>query len=388
VNLLLNVESLSSPHSGIGRYTEELLKGLQARADVEKLLCFSNHRFIDPDVVFNLVSGEEKGVRTNSVMLGLKNKLRSVPYLYDLLSTMRGVAFRYRACAYKDAVYHEPNYILKPFDGPSVATIHDLSFMHCPEFHPLERVNFLEKNLVLTLNRADHLITDSVFIRNELIDMMGVSPEKITAISLGVDLRFHPRKDDQLIPVLSNFNLLPRQYILSVATIEPRKNLDRVIDAYLQLDSSLRKKFPLILVGGSGWQNEKLMARINSLELKGELKYIGAVSSKDLPFLFAGAKGFVFVPVYEGFGLPALEALASGVPLVASNVSSLPEVIGDAGILVDYENIDEIKYAIEKILIDSVWCDSESLRGIERAKNFTWGRCVDETVSVYRKVQL
>jgi len=382
MDIVLNIESTTGFTGGIGQYTQNLLAGLQQRDDIGNIACFANHRWIDMN------NQQEDFVATQSSrksLNSLKEILRSVPFALTVNAAIKNYQFQRHARTLTDSVYHEPNFILKPFAGPCVATFHDLSFIHHSQYHPVERIRYLEKNLAATLRRADHFITDSEFVRQELIDLLGVDEAKVTAIPLGVSNRFKPRSSQDMQPILSRYNLKPGHYLLSVATLEPRKNIDHLLDAYLTLEKKLRTLYPLVIVGADGWRCSKLKERIRDLQQKGEVIRPGFISSEDLPAFFSGAAGFVYVPYYEGFGLPPLEAMASGTPILTSNVSSIPEVVGDVGLLVDPDDIDGIADSINKLLLDKKWIKRARTKGAQRAALYDWARCVDRTVGVYEK---
>jgi alpha-1,3-rhamnosyl/mannosyltransferase len=172
--------------------------------------------------------------------------------------------------------------------------------------------------------------------------------------------------------------------LLALATLEPRKNLTRLLDAYEQLDATLRKRYPLVLAGAMGWHADRIVQRIDALVARGEAIKLGYVSEELLPRLLAGARAMAFPSIYEGFGLPPLEAMAAGVPVVASSASSIPEVTGEAALLVAPEDTDGLREALDRALTDTAWRDEAIARGLQRARRFSWQRCVDATVNVYR----
>ncbi|MCK5728828.1 MAG: glycosyltransferase family 4 protein, partial [Methylococcales bacterium] len=185
--------------------------------------------------------------------------------------------------------------------------------------------------------------------------------------------------------VLSKHQLIAGQYLLSVSTLEPRKNIMAMLDAYMLLDKALRQNYPLIIVGGDGWRNQPIKDKIARLVKQGEVTHLGYVSNEDLPYIFAGARGFVFVPFYEGFGLPPLEAMASGIPVLTTPVSSIPEVVGDVAILVDPKNTNAISEGMVQLLTDNQWRLSAIEKGLLQAKKFTWTRCVEQTIALYKR---
>ncbi|MDQ7090024.1 MAG: glycosyltransferase family 1 protein [Methylococcales bacterium] len=408
MHIILNVESLLKPSGGIGRYTQYLLEGLLKSDDVDKVSCFGGLRWIDSSefVKTKSVANEQTAETRDATEIDslpqaprsplrqflasipfLKTAvLRSLPFVYQLYARYNAAMFHRKAKTIKGAIYHEPNYILKPFDGPSVTTVHDLSFIHCPEYHPKERVQHLKKHLKMTLEKAAHVVTDSEFVRKELIAQMGVEPDRVSTILLGVDESYHPRSKAELAPILSKHKLIAGQYLLSVSTIEPRKNILSILVAYMQLDPALRKDYPLVLVGGDGWRNQEIKNKITELVKQGDVIHLGYTSNEDLPYLFAGARAFVFVPFYEGFGLPPLEAMASGIPVLTTHVSSIPEVVGETGLLVAPNDVEAIQQGMVKLLTDDKWRALTIKAGLERAKQFTWTRCVEQTIAIYKKI--
>lgn len=384
MDIVLNIESTTGFTGGIGQYTRNLLTGLRQRDDIGKIHCFARLQWIDTERRQDTESAEKptQGKATARV----KEILRSVPFALTVNAAIKNHRFQQLARKLAGSVYHEPNFILMPFDGPSVTTFHDLSFIHHPQYHPRERIHYMEKNLATTLQRADHIITDSVYVSHELIDLLGVDAEKVTAIPLGVSSRFKPRHPTDMLSVLTRYNLQPGMYLLSVATLEPRKNIDHLLDAYLTLEKKLRTRFPLVIVGAEGWRSSKLKERIRDLQQKGEVIRPGFIPAEDLPVFFSGTAGFVYVPYYEGFGLPPLEAMASGTPILTSNVSSIPEVVGDAGLLADPDDIDAMAQGMKRMLLDEDWIARARANGLQRAALFDWSRTVDLTVDVYKKV--
>lgn len=371
---ILNVDAITPPLTGIGHYALRLARGLSHHPGVEEIKFFSGYRWInDP---------EQALVANRHIARGR----RWVPFKILALHAYnlgRSNLFRWQTRSLETHVLHSPNYILMPFAGPSVTTVHDLSYIHHSQHHPRERIAFMERHMPRTLSQAAAVITDSEFVRQEVIDILGVSAEKVTTVPLGIDASFHPREEAALLPVLQEYSLSYGTYLLVVATLEPRKNLLRLVEAYSRLAASLRNRYPLVLVGAKGWLSEALERRLTPLERKGQIHRLGYVSQQDLPVIYAGARAFALPSLYEGFGLPVLEAMASGVPVLTSNRSSLPEVVEDTGILVEPESVENISQGLERLLVDEIFRVKAREKGLERARQFSWERCVDETVAVY-----
>jgi glycosyltransferase involved in cell wall biosynthesis len=175
-------------------------------------------------------------------------------------------------------------------------------------------------------------------------------------------------------------------YTLFVGTIEPRKNIETLLDAYSRLPWTLRKRWPLILTGYQGWRSDLIHQKLESARREGWAHYLGFVPSEDLPLLFAGARLFAFPSLYEGFGLPVLEAMSSGIPVVCSNSSSLPEVAGEAALMCAPMDVDELTCLLERGLTDEVWREAAVIKGLQHAQGFSWERCAAETLQVYQRV--
>ena len=286
----------------------------------------------------------------------------------------------------RSAVFHGPNYFLPECADCGVATIHDLSIFRYPETHPIERIKQFEKLFHSTLQRAQHLITDTEAIRQEVIAMFSWPADRITAVHLGVADSFRPLSPEGAGQVLGQYGLSHGAYCLCVSTIEPRKKIDALLGVYARLPVEMRRYYPLILVGSVGWKSEEVHRQIEQACAEGWLKYYGFVPEQDLPVLYAGARLFIYPSSYEGFGLPVLEAMASGVPVVTSNSSSLPEVAGGAALLIDPDDVDMLADNVHRGLTDEVWRATASSHGLAVAGRFTWNRCVEETVKVYGRL--
>jgi glycosyltransferase involved in cell wall biosynthesis len=379
IKLILNVESIVPPVTGIGRYTSEILGGLLARGLGDDLHCFSHFRWVDAKSVISAASLPAASK--------FRPFLRSLPYAYELRCIARNAVFRRSARSLAGAVYHEPNYILKPYDGPTVVNCHDLSHLHFPEHHPAERVRYLDRNLEKSLRKATRIVTLSEFVRLEVLNTFGFDPLTVVTVPVGVDDRFKPQGREETRDIMARHGLEHGRYILSVATIEPRKNLHGLIRAFMRLPANLRAAYPLVLCGATGWHESHLEQSLDALVREGSVRRLGYIPESDLPGLYAGAAAFAFPSFYEGFGLPPLEAMASGTPVLASATGSILEVVGNAGLLVDPHDDAAISQGLERILTDQPLRDACIAAGLERARRFSWTSCVDRTVKLYRELQ-
>lgn len=377
MKLILSVEPVRFPLTGIGRYTYELASRLQHSSEISDLRLFAGRRFLSalpkPSDQSDAVHGLKRFVQKNA--LAVEAYRRLMPYLRK--RALRG---------HEEFIYHSPNYYLPPFAGRSVATFHDLSpftWAHC---QAPQIARYLQKELKLTLERADALITDSHYTRQELADYFSWPLERIHAVPLASSPEFHPRSPDALRETLARHGLEPGGYSLFVGTIEPRKNIEALLDAYAQLPLALRQRWPLILSGYHGWRSEVIHSRIAQAQQQGWARYLGFVASEDLPLLFAGARLFTFPSHYEGFGLPVLEAMSSGVPVVCSNSSSLPEVAGSAALMCAPDDVEGLSALLRQGLEDETWRAAAVQQGLLHAGGFSWERCAQATIEVYKSV--
>ena len=383
ITVILSVDSLRQPLTGIGRYTYELAKGLAEHEEVDDVRLLDRYKWCQrADDLIDL----KESSSIPSASHRLSSSIRSKPLLRDLSRAVVPVLKTLRCLPYRNYIYHSPNYALPAFPGKCVTTIHDLSVIRHPEFHPKERVDHLLSLFPSILRRADLILTDSEFSRCEIMDHFGVEPDRVVAVPLGVDPSFRPMADSIIDEVLPKYGLRRGQYTLSVGTIEPRKNLERLIQAYEGLPMTMRKEFPLVLVGNEGWNSESIHDRMQSAQSEGWLLYLRYVKETDLPSIFAGARLFACVSVYEGFGLPVLEALASGTAVVCSRAASLPEVGGTVARYVDALATDSIRSACQTILEND--CQRRSLErlGLQQASGFSWERTVSDTVTAYKSI--
>jgi glycosyltransferase involved in cell wall biosynthesis len=284
-------------------------------------------------------------------------------------------------------VFHAPNFVLPPLrHGASVLTIHDLSFLLHPECHEESLRSYLEKAVPVSMARADVITTDSHSARNELICLLDADPERVEVVYGGVDDRFRPMEREwELLSATRQRFGINYPFILNVGIIEPRKNLVNLVQAYQRLKTRLRLGHRLVIAGSKGWLYSDVFRKVRDLHLEDDVVFLGYVPEEDLPALFNLADLFVYPSLYEGFGLPVVEAMACGTPVVTSNTSSLPEVVGEAGLMVPPADIDALENAMERGLCDLALRDKLKIDGVQQAAKFSWRRAAESLLRVYEK---
>lgn len=269
----------------------------------------------------------------------------------------------------------------------TVVTIHDLGYEYLKEYHQFPQRLYLNKSTVFAAKKATHLIAVSESTKKDLMSKLGVEEEKITVIHEGVDHEiFKPQTEDQIRQVKKKYHL-SADYLLFVGTIQPRKNLLRMIEAFnLLLRDSKYQKLNLILVGKEGWLSEEIYKAPIKLSLQDKIRFLNRVSTEDLPALYSGAKMFLFPSLYEGFGLPVLESMASGAPVITSSTSSLPEVAGKAAILINPEETNDLMLAIKSLLDSPEKAEELRKKGFAQSRKFSWEKTAAQTLEVFERL--
>lgn len=292
--------------------------------------------------------------------------------------------FRLQARWGRFDLYHEPNFIPLPTDLPTVVTVHDLSVLTHPHWHPLERVRHHEREFHRGLARAAHVITVSEAVRREIIELLGLPPSLVTAIPNGVDEAYAPQAPEALDAFRQKARL-PGNYLLAVGTIEPRKNLGMLMRAYCDLPGPLRLECPLILAGGWGWNCQAERHYYETVGRHRGVRHLGYVPAEDLPRLYAGAKALLFPSHYEGFGLPPLEMLACGGRVIASDTPAVREVVGPHAILLNPNDTPAWRNAMQAVLRNAS-SPAVDFAAVRHARGFRWEKSAQATHAVYRQV--
>jgi glycosyltransferase involved in cell wall biosynthesis len=283
-------------------------------------------------------------------------------------------------------VLHSPDFIPPArMRCPSVITVHDLAFLLYPRFLTRESARYYGQ-VDLAARHADHIIAVSASTKRDTVRLLGVPEKKITVIHEAAHPLFTPLTNETELARVRNHYQLPENFILFVSTVEPRKNLPTLLRAFKLLRDNYKSDAVLAVAGNRGWLFEQVDQVVAELNLGEHVRFLGGVPNEELVYLYNAAKLFVFPSFYEGFGLPPLEAMACGTPVIVSNVSSLPEVIGDAGMLVAPEDVEGLTVAMWRVLGDENLRREMREKGLKRAQTFSWQRAARETLAVYRKV--
>lgn len=283
---------------------------------------------------------------------------------------------------------HSTTYCAPRFRAPRrrlVVTIHDCTVVTHPEFHLPANVEHCLRGIRLAIERADALIVVSESTRHDL-ERMGAPADRIVVTHEAADPAMAPVQDaDRLEAVRRRYDL-PERFVLFVGSMEPRKNLLRLLEAFAALGPALRREYRLVVAGAQGWLNDSVRERVQKLGLEGSAHFPGYVRQDDLAAVYSLATVFAYPSLWEGFGLPVVEAMACGTPVLTSSVSSLPEVAGDAAVLVPPTDVDAIADGLARLLEDAALRADLAGRGQRRAARFSWERCARETLAVYRAV--
>jgi glycosyltransferase involved in cell wall biosynthesis len=368
--IYIDISAAVHGRAGLGRYAESLARALVQEHPERFAFFYNRERGTSP------LAGLES-VPTRTVRARYK-PWRMAVWLGQFL----GLGFE--RLVPEAELYHATEHLLLPLrQVPTVLTVHDLIYHLFPEYHKPLNYWFLNRAMPLFVQRARAVIAVSESTRRDLIRCYGVQPDKVTVVHEAAAPHFRPASPEAIATVRARYGL-PEDFILAVGTIEPRKNLSRLLDALQRL----RQKGDdtrLVVVGSKGWLYEGFFRRLEELQLGDAVLLPGYVPDADLPAVYSAAKVFVLPSLYEGFGLSVLEAMACGTAVVCSRTSSLPEVGGDAARYFDPTDVEEMAEAI-----GTMW-HNEALRmemgrhGLAQAARFSWARAAEETMAVYQR---
>lgn len=375
MKILINTIPLLSPLTGIGKYTLYLSKELRNIDKKNKYIYyygyFSKHLRPKEELLIKKIFHTAKEL--------VKTTPLSTP-LRKLKNYLAGMSLQFFD------IYFEPNFILldKIRAKRRIVSVFDFSFHKYPHWHPKERIEFFNNNFWKNIKYADVIVFPSEFIMREAKEEFGFNYANMKFIYPGVDFEIFKEYPQELSKSVLDKYAIPTQYILFVGSIEPRKNLTNLLFAYQSLPNYIKKEFKLVLVGFSGWKNKDIMSILD--KNKDRIIYTGYVSEEELALIYNRASLFVFPSFYEGFGLPPLEAMACGCPVLVSNRASLPEVCGDAAVYCDPEKPESIAEGIYEILNNDNLRNRLKAMGITRANLFRWDKTAREILNTFDEV--
>ncbi len=379
----IDASALPSRPVGAGNYIIQLIRAIARHKVINDSIPDSNQLDGLEFVIFvqrsrlELLNVEET---PNLHLIVLPNISPSMRLLWEQISLPR------LAKSHQVDLLHSLHYTMPlAYRGRIVVTFHDMTFFLFPHHHTLLK-RYIFRFFIRTSSRhAVALIADSESTRQDAIRLVGVRPDKIFTAQLGVTQEFRPIRDNAILQHARQKYHLPEHFLLYVGMIEPRKNLPTLLQAYATIADQM-PDHRLVVVGPKGWMVENILQQTGRLNISDKVHFTGYVERADLPGIYNMADVFIYPSVYEGFGLPVLEAMACGTPVITSNVSSMPEIVGDAGVLLTPNDSQALAQALLELINDPVYRQRLSTKGLERAAAFTWDRTAEKTVAVYRHV--
>lgn len=373
LRVTLNANVMLAPLGGIGQYVSELSHALLQRDDV------------DMQFVYGLTRSKAlptQSLRRYSTLSALTKRLLPSPYRLKRWVERRTLVAAIRQ--HDSDVYHEPSLWAHPIDRPTVMTLHDLTHIHYPQTQPADRLQAIEQSLKYSLASSRRILCVSEFTATQAVQHYGVDRERICLTPLGVSPCFRPHLAEETALLLQSLGLTHRRFLLFVGTLEPRKNIELILQSIHSLPATMLAHCPLVLCGAYGWG--ELPPTLATLIKNRKVLLTGYLERPALCALMGSAQMLLFPSLYEGFGLPILEAMASGTPVITSNCASMPEVGGTAAHYVDPHDPTGLILAIEQLHEDRKYWQQLQALGLKRAQEFTWARTAESTMAAYRAV--
>ena len=375
MKLLVNLSSLNHPLTGIGEYTLNLVKEMLDDDQVKDLKGIRSSKYLDRDQISALIASLEQGHQIDQPLTRYLKKMSRLKLIARIarkaINAYREISFRFYRNMLKHYIYWEPNYICLNHQGVCVPTVHDLSHLICPQFHPKARVKYLKAELPRTLARAKHVIVVSEYTKQSVMEHFDLDDQQITVVPPSVKSEYYPRTASECAQLKKRLGL-PENFILFVGTLEPRKNLQGLLLAYKLLSTELKSQYPLVLSGRKGWLLEDIEQILQPMLDSGEVIWLGFVKSEDLPVLYSSATAFTYVSHFEGFGMPIAEAMACGTAVIASDNTAMKEAASGAVCTVSPHSLESIAQGMRKVLLDSSYRIECETKGLEISKNRSW----------------
>ncbi|TDX59260.1 glycosyltransferase family 4 protein [Orenia marismortui] len=370
----LDIQSTLKNKTGVGWYTQNIIENL---ADNELEFEGYAFNFLGRNNIHKSISTLNFDVKINKIL----------PYsLYRRIWSYLPIPYNHLVNSQAD-IFHFFNYILPPkIRGKVIVTVYDMVYKLFPETMTKKNYRWLEKGLQRSINRADKIITISKSAKKDIMKYLAIDEEKIEIIYPGIDHELYSSelKVGKVKELREKYNI-PKNFILYLGTLEPRKNIGRIIDAYAKYQQQAKDDISLVLAGKKGWMYQEIFDKVKEHSLEDKVVFTGYVNEIDKPAIYKMSKLFIFPSLYEGFGMPVLEAMASATPVITSNISSLPEVVGDAALLVDPYDISDISSVIKRILEDKKLQLRMIEQGLKQSAKFSWQKSAEKLLTVYKE---
>ncbi len=359
---------------GIGRYAQNIYNGLSVSKDIDlEGFCLPVH-----------LNKEEALQKDQTILSGL-------PYKYEFLRAMVSSS-NYETFFKTDDILFLPDFQRIPIvkNIPMIAAVHDSIPLSHPEWVYSSKISQLKNSFRLKYSASflDRAICVSEYAAKDVMQHFSIPENKIDIIYHGVDKKFfQPASTEIINSTLDKYSLKSKKYILNVSTLQPRKNQKKIIDAYSKLPKNIKDEYPLVIVGKYGWGCDEVVDKLRYMESNGEARWLNNIVDQELFVLYQESICFVFPSLYEGFGFPILEAMASGTPVITSNIGAMKEIAGeDNAYLLDPYNVDELTFAMKNLVQDSFLKNTLIKRGQDHARKFTWERSIQQHIDVFKKM--
>lgn len=380
MQVIVNGVSALKPKTGVGHTTANLFRAMIGLGTADRFWLYPGET---PSRLVQRTLRPPTGSRPDAAPTPGRGWLKA--QLIDVAKAAYRAHFRAVARWGNFDLYHEPNFVPIRTHLPSVVTVHDLSVVHHPDWHPADRVEFHQRHFRQGLALARHVVVVSEHVRREVLAQFGLPSNRVTTIHNGIDDRFQPQPPAVIETVQRKLGLPPR-YMLAVGTIEPRKNIRTLLRAFCDLPPDEQASCPLVLAGGWGWKSNLERELYESEARHRGAIHLGYVADSDLPALYSGAAALFYPSYYEGFGLPPLEMLACGGIVVASTAAAVREVVGGHALLLDPDDTDRWRNTMRCVIRTPDVLDRYRRGGIAHARRFTWTLAARRTHEVYRQV--
>ncbi len=378
MRISIETQAIVKNRSGIGWYAYNLIN--------EMLKIAKNDEIIGS--VFDFLGRNNSKEKLEEVGFSEIEVSKWIPYrVYKLLWDI--IPFSYDNFFSKNDIYHFFNYTVPPrVKGNIITNVYDMVYKLYPETMNITNSYILNREMDKTIKRADRIVTISESAKRDIIEHLDIPEEKIRIIYPGINHGLYSNIDsidsETKRQIKGKYNL-PDKYILYLGTIEPRKNIAKIFEAYSQLNKDIKKEHKLVIAGGKGWKCDDILNIPKKLGFSEDIIFTGYVNEEDKPIIYSMAEVFIFPSLYEGFGMPVLEAMAAGIPVITSNCSSLPEAGGDAAIYVNPKDSSSITQNIEKIILEDDFKKEKINLGQQHIKNFNWKKSAEKMMNIYNE---